>query len=69
LQLNDAEFRQKFSGSPIKRIGRDNFIRNCLIAAGNSGDEKLKAAVQDLCADVSPVVQDAAHWALQELCA
>lgn len=38
LQLDDAGFRKLFSGSPIKRIGRDRFVRNCLVAAGNSGD-------------------------------
>src|SRR3546814_1588595 len=45
LALDDAAFRQVFSGSPIKRIGRDRFIRNCLIAAGNSGDSRLSGPV------------------------
>src|SRR6185295_8639330 len=46
LALDDAAFREMFAGSPIKRIGRDRMIRNCLIAAGNSGDLSLATAVQ-----------------------
>ncbi len=67
LALDDAAFRAKFSGSPIKRIGRDRFVRNCLIAAGNSGNATLRAQVQDLCSDDDPVVADAAQWAAQKL--
>jgi epoxyqueuosine reductase len=67
LLLDDAAFRKLFSGSPIKRIGRDRFIRNCLIAAGNSDDRSLIARVEALQNDASDVVQDAAKWALVEL--
>ena len=69
LALNDAAFRQVFSGSPIKRIGRDRMIRNCAIAAGNSGDVALMPALRALLEDQSDVVRDAAHWALAELSA
>src|SRR5690606_766020 len=67
LELNDAEFRAKFSGSPIKRIGRNRFVRNCLIAAGNSGNQELAPQVQVLSEDRDPVVAEAARWALAEL--
>lgn len=67
LQLDDAGFRKLFSGSPIKRIGRNRFIRNCLIAAGNSGEPKLLGIVEVLCADEDAVVAEAAQWARMEL--
>ncbi len=67
LALDDAGFRRVFSGSPIKRIGRDRFVRNCLYAAGNSGDGSLAGAVEALLADPDPVVADAAEWALARL--
>ena len=67
LALDDASFRAKFSGSPVKRIGRESFVRNCLIAAGNSGDRTLVPAVSALRQDQSVVIQEAAHWALREL--
>ena len=67
LALDDAAFRKLFAGSPIKRIGRNRMVRNCLYAAGNSGDAALLAQVQALCADPDPVVADAARWALDEL--
>jgi epoxyqueuosine reductase len=67
LALDDAAFRQKFSGSPIKRIGRDRFVRNALIAAGNSGDEALDSHVCALLGDPDPAVADAARWALGRL--
>lgn len=67
LQLDDAAFRAFFSGSPIKRIGRDRFIRNVLIAAGNSGDISLAGAVRGLLEDVSPLVRGASIWALARL--
>ena len=67
LALDDAGFRQLFSGSPIKRIGRNRFVRNCLIAAGNSNDPALVAPVQALSGDPDPVVAEAAHWALARL--
>jgi len=67
LALDDAGFRQKFSGSPIKRIGRDRFVRNCLIAAGNSGNASLDGQVRALTADPDPIVAEAAQWALAQL--
>ncbi len=70
LALDDAAFRQIFSGSPIKRIGRDRFVRNCLYAAGNSGLKALLPPVRALMADPDPAVADAASWAeAQLLCA
>ena len=67
LGLDDADFRAMFSGSPIKRIGRDRFIRNVLVAAGNSGDETLISSVVSLLRDKSPLVRGAAVWALSRL--
>jgi epoxyqueuosine reductase len=67
LALDDAGFRQLFSGSPIKRIGRDRFVRNCLIAAGNSGNAGLIDQVETLTRDPDAVVAEAAEWALAEL--
>ena len=67
LGLDDVGFRALFSGSPIKRIGRDRFIRNCLYAAGNSGTAALIAPVAALCEDADPVVAEAARWALTRL--
>jgi len=67
LALNDASFREVFSGSPIKRIGRDRFVRNAAIAAGNSGDYLLLPRLQALANDQSEVVREAAGWALNEL--
>jgi len=67
LQLDDAAFRAFFSGSPIKRIGRDRFVRNVLIAAGNSGDAGLAGPVGALLGDASPLVRGAAIWALARL--
>jgi epoxyqueuosine reductase len=67
LALDDAEFRQLFSGSPVKRIGRDRFVRNCLIAAGNSGDGSLVAPVAALLLDPSAHVRAMAVWALKQL--
>jgi epoxyqueuosine reductase len=69
LALDDAAFRQAFSGSPIKRIGRDRFVRNCLIAAGNSGNPALAGPVRALAGDPDPVVAEAANWALERLLA
>ena len=65
--LEDAEFRKLYSGSPIKRIGRDRFLRNVLIAIGNSGDAGFVDAVIDRLSDESPVVRGAAVWALGAL--
>ena len=67
LTLDDAAFRSFFSGSPIKRIGRDRFVRNVLIAAGNSGDVSLVGGVRTLLGDASPLVRGAAVWALSRL--
>jgi epoxyqueuosine reductase len=67
LALDDASFRERFAGSPIKRIGLDRMIRNCLIAAGNSGDPKLLPSVQAHLASADPVVAEAAQWAACEL--
>ncbi|MCL4672823.1 MAG: tRNA epoxyqueuosine(34) reductase QueG [Sphingomonadaceae bacterium] len=69
LALDDAAFRTLFSGSPIKRIGRDRFVRNCLYAAGNSGDGALVHPVGALVDDPDPAVADAARWALKRLAA
>ena len=67
LVLDDAGFRALFSGSPIKRIGRDRFVRNCLYAAGNSGDAALVPRVRALLDDPDEAVADAARWALARL--
>jgi epoxyqueuosine reductase len=67
LTLDDEAFRALFSGSPIKRTGRDRFVRNVLIAAGNSGDLTLVALVLALLDDPAPVVRGAAIWALGQL--
>ncbi|CCV10351.1 tRNA epoxyqueuosine(34) reductase QueG [Mesorhizobium sp. STM 4661] len=67
LSLDDAAFRAFFTGSPIKRIGRDRFVRNVLIAAGNSGNSSLGKAVRALLGDASPLVRGAAVWALSRL--
>jgi len=67
LALDDAGFRELFSGSPIKRIGVARMTRNCLIAAGNSGDAALRPAVERHLASEDPVVADAAKWALGRL--
>ncbi|MBS0255023.1 MAG: epoxyqueuosine reductase, partial [Proteobacteria bacterium] len=69
LALDDAGFRQLFAGSPIKRIGRDRMVRNCLYAAGNSGDPALAGAVAALRDDPDPAVADAARWAMARLAA
>ncbi|APG89652.1 electron transport protein YjeS [Sinorhizobium americanum] len=69
LTLDDAAFRSLFSGSPVKRIGRDRFVRNVLIAAGNSGEERLVPACKALARDASPTVRAMAVWALSRLMA
>jgi epoxyqueuosine reductase len=69
LALDDAAFRAMFSGSPIKRIGRNRMVRNCLIAAGNSGEPALVPHVAPHLADPDPVVADAARWAMERLAA
>ena len=65
--LDDAAFRAMFSGSPIKRIGRDRFVRNVLYAIGNSGLPELREVAQGLVEDPDPAVADAAAWAVQRL--
>ena len=65
--LDDAAFRAKFSGSPIKRIGRDRFVRNVLYAIGNSGAAALVEAARSRASDPEPSVADAARWAVERL--
>jgi epoxyqueuosine reductase len=65
--MNDASFREKFSGSPVKRIGRNRFARNVAIALGNSADPTLTQAAQALAADADPVVAEAGAWAVKKL--
>ncbi len=67
LGLDDAEFRRLFSGSPIKRIGRDRFVRNVAIAAGNSRDKALLPGLTALLQDSDAVVRETALWAIDEL--
>jgi epoxyqueuosine reductase len=66
-RLDDASFRAMFSKSPVKRIGRDRFVRNVLYAIGNSGEPRLGAEARRLLDDPSPVVRGAAVWALSRL--
>jgi epoxyqueuosine reductase len=65
--LDDAGFRTLFSGSPIKRIGRDRFVRNVAIAIGNSGDRSLAPVAARLSGDPDPVLAEAAAWACAQL--
>ncbi|MBT0957604.1 tRNA epoxyqueuosine(34) reductase QueG [Alphaproteobacteria bacterium KMM 3653] len=66
-RLDDTEFRAKFSGSPIKRIGRDRFLRNVAYAIGNSGKAELRSALLPLAEDPDPTLAEAAEWALARL--
>jgi epoxyqueuosine reductase len=66
-RLDDAAFRALFSKSPVKRIGRDRFVRNVLIAIGNADDASLVAEAERLLDDASPLVRGAAVWALSQL--
>jgi epoxyqueuosine reductase len=66
-RLDDSAFRTLFAKSPVKRIGRDRFLRNVLIAIGNSGDPALLPAVEERLADTSPLVRAMAVWALARL--
>lgn len=66
-RLDDGAFRKLFSGSPVKRLGRDRFVRNVVVAMGNSGDAELAPAVEDRLADTAPVVRAMAVWALRRL--
>ena len=67
VTLDDAAFRAKFAGSPVKRIGRDRFVRNVLYAIGNSGDKGLADHAAALTQDPDPTVADAAVWAVERL--
>ncbi len=69
VRLDDAGFRARFSGSPIKRIGRDRFVRNVLYAIGNSGQAGLRPHAQGLTEDADAAVADAARWAVARLSA
>lgn len=66
-RLDDAAFRVKFAGTPVKRTGRERFVRNVLVAIGNSGDPALAPDAEALLADASPLVRGAAIWALGRL--
>ena len=66
-RLDDAAFRKLFAKSPVKRTGRDRFVRNVLIAIGNSGAPALAAQAEQLLGDPSPLVRGAAVWALAQL--
>jgi epoxyqueuosine reductase len=67
VALDDRAFRVAFAGSPIKRIGRNRFVRNVLIAIGNSQDRTLRPEAERLCCDEDPVVAEAAAWACERL--
>ena len=66
-RLDDAQFRALFAKTAIKRSGRDRFVRNVLIAIGNSGDASLAGEAERLLDDASPLVRGAAVWALARL--
>jgi epoxyqueuosine reductase len=65
--LNDAQFRALFAKTAVKRTGRERFVRNVLIAIGNSGDVSLMSHAERLLGDESPIVRGAAVWALGQL--
>ena len=67
LKLDDAAFRARFAGTPVKRTGRDRFVRNVLVAAGNSADVTLRDDVRALLDDASPLVRGMAVWAFSRL--
>jgi epoxyqueuosine reductase len=67
LVLDDATFRARFRGTPVKRTGRDRVVRNALIAAGNSNDKSLLEVIQPLMTDPAPVVRAMAIWAFARL--
>ncbi|MEO1693821.1 MAG: tRNA epoxyqueuosine(34) reductase QueG [Pseudomonadota bacterium] len=67
LGLDDAAFRKRFAGTPVKRTGRNRFLRNVAIAAGNSADPTLIDDVRRAATDASPLVRGAAVWALRQL--
>jgi len=65
--LDDAGFRRRFAGSPVKRIGRERFARNVAVAIGNSGLAELLPVAQSLAGDGDPVVAEAGRWAAGRL--
>ena len=67
LTLDEVSFRRLFAGTPVRRRGRDRFLRNVLIAAGNSRNRSLSEVVESLLRDPSPLVRAMAIWALGEL--
>jgi len=67
LQLDDGGFRARFAGTPVKRTGRDRFVRNVLIAAGNARDPELLSHIEPLLADDSPLVRAMAVWAMRQI--
>src|SRR3984893_9908788 len=67
VRLDDAAFRKMFSKSPVKRAGRDRFVRNVLVGIGNSNEAALASEAERLLADASPIVRGAAVWALSQL--
>ncbi len=67
LALDDAAFRAMFAQTPVKRLGRNRFLRNVLVAAGNSGDPALLPRVRALLDDASPLVRGSAVWALSKI--
>jgi epoxyqueuosine reductase len=67
LDMDDAQFRARFAGTPVKRTGRDRFVRNVLVAAGNSSDASLAPRVRRLLNDSSPLVRGMAVWAFARL--
>ena len=66
-QLDENQFKKLFRKSPIKRIGRNRFVRNILYAIGNSGDIKFKKTLFLLTNDYDPTVAEAALWAINEI--
>ena len=66
-RLDEAAFRKLFAASPVKRTGRNRFVRNVLVAIGNSGDASLRPCAQELANDPDPVVAEAARWAAERL--
>ena len=66
-ELDEPDFRALFSGSPIKRTGRDRFLRNVMVASGNSGNPRLAGTIRDRRDDRSALVRDAARWASNRL--
>jgi epoxyqueuosine reductase len=67
VALDDATFRKFFAGSPVKRIGHARFLRNVLIAVGNSGDPDLLPAAEARLGDPEPLIRGAAVWAVRRL--